>query len=514
MPDAEPRYVAVDGKLVPFVPDPALGELGAAVTRFELRHDASRPPAFVAEDLRQLQRLRDRIALEFAKRAARFAASNEWDRQGSLSPATWIRHECKMTGSDALAAVRAGEQLPALPESAAAMSDGHIGYAHLTQMASLAADIAESPERDSSEAFQFDENAMLEKALVHSVSRFRHDVAHARHAADAKGFLAEQLTAIELRSFEILPCKGGATLRGRLDPVGTATLLTALGPLARRCGPSDSRSRKRRMADALVELPNHVLDAGTLPSQGGQRPHLQVTCTLETLQGRDGAPAGELEFSQPIHATTVERLACDAGITRIVRDAESMIIDVGRKRRVPTAPARRALAVRDGGCVWPGCERPPSWTNAHHLRHWTRDHGHTDVSNMALVCLRHHTLLHEHGWQLAKGDDGRWLTVPPLASWPRPHVVAFTRDVDEEPELPSPGDPQAPAAALSERADGNAEALSVAQAAETPEPLMPRDAVTAAVTRRSWERRPESVRREAASPAEPRKPDRWRPLRR
>ena len=452
--DVTHKFVLSDGAFVAFTPDPAIVELGADVERFERRVDLGRDPGSIAEDLRQMAQIRDRVDLVFARLAARFAASDEWDRQGSLSPQAWIRHECNMSGSAAGAAVCAGEQLASLPESTAAMLEGRIGYPHFTQLASLAAELdsadaatraavadaaaeagaagvatvesAASNDPDVPAArSRFDETLMLEKAMAHSVSRFRHDCAHARHMADAKGFLNDHIDAVELRSFELLPCEGGAVIRGRVDTEGYAIWRTVLDSLSKRQGRADTRKRKRRQGDAVVEAGRILLDQGTLPSHGGQRPHLQVTASMETVMCLNGAPAGELQFSQPIPAKTVERLACEAAVSKLVLDSKSMIVDVGRERRVPTAPTRRALAARDKGCVWPGCERPPLWTSAHHVRHWTRDHGYTDLGNLALVCTRHHFLVHEGGWQLARGDEGRWLAVPPLPGWPQPRVHAM-----------------------------------------------------------------------------------------
>ena len=109
----------------------------------------------------------------------------------------------------------------------------------------------------------------------------------------------------------------------------------------------------------------HALDTGLVP----QRAHLQVTTSLETLLGLSGAPAAEMEFSLPISARAVERLACDCSITRILLGSDSMVIDVGRAKRTISGPQRKALWVRDGGCTWPGCDRPVSMTEGHHLLH-------------------------------------------------------------------------------------------------------------------------------------------------
>jgi hypothetical protein len=88
-----------------------------------------------------------------------------------------------------------------------------------------------------------------------------------------------------------------------------------------------------------------------------------------------------------------------------------MVIDVGRARRVVSGPAVRALRVRDRGCRFPGCDRPANWTQAHHIVAWSKG-GKTDVSGLVLLCLFHHRLVHEGGWQVVKaGAELRF--IPP-----------------------------------------------------------------------------------------------------
>jgi hypothetical protein len=96
----------------------------------------------------------------------------------------------------------------------------------------------------------------------------------------------------------------------------------------------------------------------------------------------------------------------------ILGGAPSQPLDVGRTSRVITPAQRAALAVRDGGCVVPDCDRPLAWCEGHHLLHWL-DGGPTDLANLALVCRAHHRALHEGGWQLTRGPDGQLTATPP-----------------------------------------------------------------------------------------------------
>lgn len=362
----------------------------------------------ITSELIQLRQAIDRLELIFSAKAADFAATDEYADWGCATPIDWIRIHCHMTGPAAADRVAVGEHLPSLPESIAAMEGGAIGFGHLTVMSRTADALSRS-----NTAGSFDETALLTKARENSVGKFHHICRHARHAADPKGFASEQAELVENRRLSVSRWEDGAFLvSGILDPVGGAALRTALEPLARRSGPGDDRCRERRLADALVDLSMHALDTGLVPQQASQRTHLQVTTSLETLLGLNGAPAAELEFSLPISAKTVERLACDCSVTRILLGSDSAIIDVGRAKRVVSGSTRRALNARDVHCCWPGCDRPASWSAAHHVVHWIRGGG-TDLSNLVLLCHRHHWMVHEGGWQVVKTDDGRLVTVPP-----------------------------------------------------------------------------------------------------
>lgn len=414
-------------------PPPELTRVRAAIEHFAATPPTPRHPADLGDDLVGLRHCIDLLELQFAQRAAEFAATDQYEQAGSLSPETWIRHACHMSGVAAAGAVRTGEQAHALPESTTALREGRIGFAHLSMLARTAEAVT-ADARGAATGPHFDERPLLELAQEHSVSRFRHDCAHARHAADAPGFLAAHVSDTELGALELVPVDRGVMLHGVLDEVGGAALRTALEPLAGKSGPDDTRPRSKRLADALVELAHHGLDSGVLPSQAGQRPHLQVTATVDTLVGAHGAPAGELVFANPVPAATVQRLACDASVTRVLMDAKSAIIDVGRARRIPSAATRRALIARDKGCAWPACERPPSWTAAHHLHHWAHG-GRTDLKNLALLCHRHHFMVHERGWRVLRAHDGRLLAVPPLQGSAVPPPAPLRADLSRTQRL-------------------------------------------------------------------------------
>src|SRR6266699_2535135 len=290
----------------------------------------------------------DQDELVWSVVAARFAKTDEYDAQGFVSPFACIKARCHMSGGAVSARICAGEELERLDKCVAAVEAGEIGFAHFAYIANASAKVGE----------RLDETTLLRHARKETVARFRETCIHARHAADPEGVVEEEVEGVEMRELTLTDTDDGMiAVSGVLDKVGGAALRTALEPLAKRMGKDDRRGYPRRLADALVEFSMNALD----PSQ------LQVTTSLETLLGLTGAPAAEMEFSLPISAKAVERLACDCSVTRILLGSDSTVIDVGRSKRTVSGPARRALDARDGHCRWPGCDRPAKWSAAHHV---------------------------------------------------------------------------------------------------------------------------------------------------
>ena len=384
----------------------AASELLTAAERYRSRPSAELDGARLGEELVQLRHVVDLLELEFAKLSGRFAETDEWDGGGFVSPVHWIRVNCHLGSGAAWDRVTVGEQLAQLPLSEAALDEGGIGFNHLALIAATNEAVADGPR-------PLDEGRLLGKGLELTVAQFRKACQHERHAADPLGFAFEERRSAEERKLTMSNFEdGGLFLKGVFDAACGAAIRDALEPLARSCGRDDERPREKRLADALVELAGHALDSGVIPDRGSQRPHLQVTTSLETLLGRIGAPAADLDLALPISAKCVERLACDCNLTRILLDADSMVIDVGRTKRLLNGSGRKALNVRDRHCRWPGCDRPAGWCIPHHLEHWING-GATDLPNLVLLCSRHHWMVHEGLWQIVRQADGEIITIPP-----------------------------------------------------------------------------------------------------
>lgn len=358
---------------------------------------AGDPDGRIASQLIALRAEIDRLELRFSELAFAFAQGNYWDYDGSNTAIDWLRINCRMTSTAAADRVAVGERLGELPHSLKAMEAGDIGFAHLTVMARTANAIRA----------EFDEDRMLPVALESSPGKFHYRCMHYRHAVNAEAYAAGQNELVENRRLKLSTAQDGCLLiSGILDPVGGAVVRTALEPLARLSGMHDDRKPERRFADALVEF----------SAKGGKQTiQMQVTAPLETLLGLVGAPGAENEFTLPISARTVERWACDCSITRVLMQ-DSVVIDVGRAERTIGGPRRRALIARDRHCQWPGCERPGSWCDGHHLVHWIHGGG-GELENLVLLCLRHHHKVHEGGWQLVKTEDDRLLPIAPTVTF-------------------------------------------------------------------------------------------------
>lgn len=181
---------------------------------------------------------------------------------------------------------------------------------------------------------------------------------------DPDGFEQQEESARSRRWLHLIRQHDGTIkLRGCLDKESGALVLAVLDPLAAPApvneGLSDMRLAEHRYADALVQLCQLATPA--LPEVRGERPHMFVTTTLDSLQRKIGSALGTLEGGHLIGKGALRRIACDANVIPVVLGGAGQPLDIGRSTRVVPQGLRRALIVRDEGCAFPGCDRPPSW---------------------------------------------------------------------------------------------------------------------------------------------------------
>ena len=176
---------------------------------------------------------------------------------------------------------------------------------------------------------------------------------------------------------------------------------------------ADPRSNDHLAADALADMIRLAVDADPGTLFGDRRPAVQVIVTAEQLASGSGAAYLE-GATEPVSIDTAARYACTTGLIGILFTGQGQPLDVGRAQRPFTHRQRIALAARDGGCRFPGCARPPSWCESHHVQHWHRDHGPTDVANGLLLCRHHHLLIHNNGWEITR-HGAEYHLIPPRA---------------------------------------------------------------------------------------------------
>ncbi|WUJ68713.1 HNH endonuclease [Kribbella soli] len=275
-----------------------------------------------------------------------------------------------------------------------------------------------------------------------------------RDILDTDGPEPEELKAYDRESLTLMPADRGVKFRGYLANEN-AELLRALIHAGARPhktvdGEPDPRPRDKRQADALTAA---LGNAAAAVEAGQSAPKAQVTVTIdfEDLKAATADASGQLVYGDGLSAATVRRLACDAKIIPLVLGSNSEPLDVGRSERLVTRAMRRALNARDNGCVI--CGAPPIMCDAHHLLSWI-DGGETKISNLALLCRRHHVDLHHGTWTISITNGTihvtrpTWADPPPNSQRPQrrqAESVPVTHQPTGHPAASDPaGDPDVP----------------------------------------------------------------------
>ncbi len=376
------------------------------ISELEAEAFASFTDTALGDDIVDLRTTIDRLEFQCSRRLDLFARRRGYEAFGFVTLISWLRRACRLLPGAAVQRAEVARNLPSLSAISKALASGEIGFHH-------AAVIAHSVTEVGVEPVARQESTLLEAAHNLDPKRLSYVTRTIRYCEDPDGALAADNENYDRRYLHISQTLDGVfVIDGRLDAEGGAIVRTAINACEQPFYHDDQTTGSQRRADALVELCRQRLDSGTLPEVGGQKPHLSITASLATLAKEPGAPAGELEWSQPITAETVRRIACDCARTRILLGDGSEPIDVGRCTRTIPPALRRALVVRDKHCRFPGCDRPPDWCDGHHLIHWI-DGGETNLANTCLLCRRHHRFVHELGWQLRRGAPGEIIAIKP-----------------------------------------------------------------------------------------------------
>ncbi|MGC4810795.1 DUF222 domain-containing protein [Micromonospora sp. DT228] len=337
--------------------------------------------------------------------------------QGASSTAVWLRDRLRLTVPAARRLVDlAGALDTGAPGVRSALASGAISVEQARVIAATVDTVHAAAGAEAADkavgvlvewAGQF-EPTLLRKLGTRILDHVAPEVAEAaaRAALEAEARRSARDRHVTLSELS----DGRLRLSGTLDAEAAGLLRAAIDPLTAPSGPDDSRSPGQRRHDALADLCRLTLRTGELPEHGGDPAQLVVTTSFDAL-GRQ-LDVGALDTGLRLTPETVRRLACDAAILPAVLGSAGQALDVGRQRRLVTGPLRRALVLRDRGCAFPGCDRPPRWCDAHHIRHWA-DGGDTSLANSVLLCGHHHRHVHRGDWAVRLGGDGHPEFIPP-----------------------------------------------------------------------------------------------------
>lgn len=374
--------------------------LRSALEEYRREEPAELPSAHVQEVFGELHRSAESLEAERLRWLAVLDRQAAYVEDGHLSTASWLVATFGMSWGQARTQVRLARSLRDMPRTMEALASGEVS--------SAAVRILASAHDAHPEAFPEHEEVLLEAAQSHTVKELDHVTRYWAQALDTEQALRDQDDMRDRRRLHVSPTVFGMVrVDGDLDPETGETLITALRAVQDaevRAG-DVVRTPAQRRADALGEICRQWLDSSDRPTVGGERPHITVTIDMEALMGREGG-VSEFDHSGPILPEVARRLACDASVSRIVLGPRSEPLDVGRRTPVVPAPLRRAVVVRDRHCRFPGCDRTQAWCDAHHLIHWA-DGGPTALSNLVLLCRRHHGMVHQPGGFWSELVDGR-----------------------------------------------------------------------------------------------------------
>jgi hypothetical protein len=346
----------------------------------------------------ELREVQERVDAEVLRVVADCDAVSAWELD-CLGAVSWLAAKTGMVRSAAARVVRTARFVRRHAQTAKALDAGDVTVPHVELLAQAAHG------RDN--LYREHETVLLDAAATVEVQDFPRATRQWSLYADDELSRREAAFAFDRRGIVFSPTLYGSAVSGFFDPEAAATIGTTLDELQPIDGPSDTRTRAQRWADALVLLCERA-GGGELPES---RPiaGTELVVSDEVLAGRPLANLEalqcELEGFGPIPRITAERIVCDCAIGRLVVSAEGEILDLGRRTRTISRRLRRAIRLRDQHCQFPGCRAPAAWCDVHHLVHWLLG-GETNLENCALLCRRHHVAVHEGGWKLVRGPNG------------------------------------------------------------------------------------------------------------
>jgi Domain of unknown function (DUF222)/HNH endonuclease len=332
-----------------------------------------------------------------------FDAREGWNN-GFTSCAAWLSWRVGFAPGAAREHVRVARALGALPLLSHALARGELSYAKVRELTRVA-----TPETEERPL------AVGRAGTAEHVER----IVRGWRRVDRQAETREAARRHKSRALHVYQDEDGmVTIRGRLEPEVGALLMQALAAareaLYQRARtndagagtvdvPAGTSTMEQKQADALALLAETALHHGLDPGAPGERYQVVVHVDAAVLADPDQAGQSVLEDGLRVPAGTSQRLACDASRVVMRHDEDGRLLEVGARTRTIPPALRRALHHRDRGCRFPGCG--VRFGQGHHLRHWAQG-GPTTLSNLALLCRRHHRAVHEEGYRVDRQPDG------------------------------------------------------------------------------------------------------------
>jgi len=403
----------------------------------------------LAASARQLELAAAAAAAEISHRSRReLGYSGLAQRRGARTPEALVQRLTGMSGQASRRLVRVGAMVaeligsgdgtgdlgiakePTTPAWLApairAVADGIISSEVVDAIRAGLGDPSDSVSTDAlAEAAEtlIAESASLTLELLASRAR------ELRDELDAAGVASREQERRDRRYLRLFPQADGMTrIVGLLDPESAAIVSGAVDVATspRRGGPrfvsAEDRDREERIVadprtteqlalDALVEMVDAAARGIGTERVPRRRVDVRMVVTKEDLDRRNGVGFIDGQTAT-VSVATVERHACDGGVVPIMFDRSGKALNLGRTQRLHSPRQRTVIAARDGGCLAPGCERPPSWCEVHHIHEFAKG-GETSVDDGVLLCRHHHMLMHNNGWRIDRRADGYSLIPPP-----------------------------------------------------------------------------------------------------